>query len=86
MALRATKHKARAVGRSVAGFVSVEHHLWLTITDIKEKDKKTLGRPYLKRRPVWRFSHHSGGKVLGSEYIVIYIYIYISYIIYKIII
>ncbi len=48
LALRATKHKARAVGRAVAGFVSVEHHLWLTITDIKEKDKKLFDAPISK--------------------------------------
>ncbi|ROL54028.1 hypothetical protein DPX16_10451 [Anabarilius grahami] len=42
LALRATKHTARAIGRSMAGMVAVEHHLWLTLTDIKEKDKTFL--------------------------------------------
>ncbi len=42
LALRATKHTARVVGRSIAGLVSVEGHLWLTLTDIKEKDKTFL--------------------------------------------
>ncbi len=37
---RATKHTARAVGRSMVGMVSVEHHLWLTLTYIKEKDRE----------------------------------------------
>lgn len=39
---RATKHTARAIGRSMAGMVSVERHLWLILTDIKEKDKNVL--------------------------------------------
>ncbi len=39
LALRATKHTARAVGRSMVGMVTVERHLWLNLTDIKEKDK-----------------------------------------------
>ncbi len=40
--LRATKHTARAVGWSMAGLVSAECHLWLNLTDIKEKDKTFL--------------------------------------------
>lgn len=42
LALRATKHTAWAIGRSKEGMVAVEHHLWLTLTDIKEKDKSFL--------------------------------------------
>ncbi|XP_016095392.1 uncharacterized protein [Sinocyclocheilus grahami] len=42
LALRATKHTARAVGRSMAGLVSAERQLWLTLTDIKEKDRTFL--------------------------------------------
>ncbi|KAF4096547.1 hypothetical protein G5714_022516 [Onychostoma macrolepis] len=42
LALPATKHTARAVGRSMAGMVAVERHLWLNLTDIKEKDKSFL--------------------------------------------
>ncbi len=42
LALRATKHTARAVARSMAGVVTVECHLWLNLTDIKEKDKSFL--------------------------------------------
>lgn len=42
LALRATKHTARAVGRTMAGLISVERHLWLNLTDIKEKDKSFL--------------------------------------------
>ncbi len=34
LALRATKHIARAVGRSMAGSVAAEHHLWLNLTEI----------------------------------------------------
>ncbi len=39
LALRATKHTARTVGRSMAGSVAAEHHLWLNITEIREKEK-----------------------------------------------
>ncbi len=34
LALRATKHTARAEGRSMAGSVAAEHHLWLNLTEI----------------------------------------------------
>ncbi len=37
LALRATKHTARAVGRSMAGSVAAERHLWLNLTEIREK-------------------------------------------------
>ncbi len=39
LALRATKHMAWAVGRSMEGLVTAEHHLWLNLTDIREKEK-----------------------------------------------
>lgn len=42
LALRATKHTDWAIGSSMAGMVSVELHLRLTFTDIKEKDKTFL--------------------------------------------
>lgn len=42
MVLRATKHTVHAVGRSMARMVLVECHLWLTLTDIKEKDRSFL--------------------------------------------
>ncbi len=42
LALRATKHTARAVGRSMAGSVAAEHHLWLNLTEIREKEKVFL--------------------------------------------
>ncbi len=42
LALRATKHTARAVGRSMAGSVAAERHLWLNLTEIREKDKVFL--------------------------------------------
>ncbi len=56
LALRATKHTARAVGRSMAGSVAAERHLWLNLTEIREKEKvflldvpsRNLG--YLERR------------------------------------
>ncbi len=39
LALCATKHTARAVGRSLA---TAERHLWLNLTDIREKEKAFL--------------------------------------------
>jgi hypothetical protein len=42
LALRATKHTARAVGRSMAGSVAAERHLWLNLTEIRDKDKSFL--------------------------------------------
>ncbi len=42
LALRATKHTARAVGRSVAASVAAECHLWLNLTEIREKEKVFL--------------------------------------------
>ncbi len=42
LALRATKHTARAVGRSMAALVAAERHLWLNLTEIREKEKTFL--------------------------------------------
>ncbi len=42
LALRATKHTARAVGRSMAALVALERHLWLNLTEIREKEKVFL--------------------------------------------
>ncbi len=42
LALRATKHTARAVGRSMAASVAAERHLWLNLTEIREKKKVFL--------------------------------------------
>lgn len=42
LSLRAIKNTARAIGSSMVGMVAVERHLWLTLTDIKEKDKSFL--------------------------------------------
>ncbi len=42
LALRATKHTARAVGRSMAGSEAAERHLWLNLTEIREKEKVFL--------------------------------------------
>ncbi len=42
LALRATKHTAHAVGRSMAGSVAAERHLWLNLTEIREKEKVFL--------------------------------------------
>ncbi len=42
LALRATKHTARAVGRSMALRWPAERHLWLNLTEIREKEKTFL--------------------------------------------
>ncbi len=42
LALRATKHTARAIGRSMAGSVAAERHLWLNLTEICEKENVFL--------------------------------------------
>ncbi len=42
LALRAIKHTACAVGRSMAGSVAAERHLWLNLTEIREKEKVFL--------------------------------------------
>ncbi len=39
LSLRATKETAKAIGRSMAALVAAETHLWLTLSDIKEKDR-----------------------------------------------
>ncbi len=38
LALRATKETTHAIGRSMAALVAAERHLWLTLSDMKEKD------------------------------------------------
>ncbi len=42
LALRATKHTARAVGRPMARSVAAERHLWLNLTEISEKEEVFL--------------------------------------------
>ncbi len=42
LALSATKHTARVVGRSMVGSVAAERHLWLNLTEIREKEKVFL--------------------------------------------
>ncbi|KAL0161017.1 hypothetical protein M9458_044742, partial [Cirrhinus mrigala] len=42
LALRATKETAHAIGRSMAALVAAERHLWLTLSDMKEKDRVFL--------------------------------------------
>ncbi len=44
LALRATKETARAIGRSMAALVAAERHLWLTLSDMKEKDVRCSRR------------------------------------------
>ncbi len=42
LSLRATKETARAIGRSMAAMVAAERHLWLTLSDMKDKDRVCL--------------------------------------------
>ncbi len=42
LSLCGTKETARAIGRSMAALVAVERHLWLTLSDMKEKDRVFL--------------------------------------------
>ncbi len=42
LALRGTKHTARAVGRSMASLVAAERHMWLNLTEIREREKVFL--------------------------------------------
>ncbi len=38
LALRATKATAQAIGRSISSLIVLEHHLWLTMMEMKEAD------------------------------------------------
>ncbi len=42
LSLCATKETARATGRSMAALVAVERHLWLILSDIKDRDRVFL--------------------------------------------
>ncbi|ROL50305.1 hypothetical protein DPX16_15134 [Anabarilius grahami] len=42
LALRATKETAKEIGRSMAALVATERHLWLNLSDIRERDKAAL--------------------------------------------
>ncbi|KAL0190937.1 hypothetical protein M9458_013635, partial [Cirrhinus mrigala] len=42
LSLCATKETAHAIGRSMAALVAAERHLWLTLSDMKEKDRVFL--------------------------------------------
>ncbi|KAL0165789.1 hypothetical protein M9458_037633, partial [Cirrhinus mrigala] len=42
LSLRATKETTRAIGRAMAALVAAERHLWLTLSDMKEKDRVFL--------------------------------------------
>ncbi|CAM4607827.1 unnamed protein product [Leuciscus chuanchicus] len=42
LSLRATKETAKSIGRSMAALVATERHLWLNLSDIKDKEKHVL--------------------------------------------
>ncbi len=42
LSLQATKETARAIGRSMAALVATERHLWLTLSQISDKDRVFL--------------------------------------------
>ncbi len=45
LSLRATKETAHANGRSLAALVAAERHLWLTMSDIKDRDGSSSWMP-----------------------------------------
>jgi len=45
LALRATKHTARAIGCSMAGAIAAEHHLWLNLMEIHDKERFSSWTP-----------------------------------------
>ncbi len=45
LSLRATKETAHAIGRSIAALVAAERHLWLTMSDIKDRDGSSSWMP-----------------------------------------
>ncbi len=64
LALRATKHTACAVGHSMAGSVAAERHLWLNLTEIREKEKVfLLDAPHLSNWTIWGGSQLCSGEV-----------------------
>lgn len=42
LALMATKRSTQAIGRSMGFMVVLNRHLWLTLADLKDADRKTL--------------------------------------------
>ncbi|ROL54789.1 hypothetical protein DPX16_23773 [Anabarilius grahami] len=42
LVLRATKETVKSIGRSMAALVATEHHLWLNLSDIKDRNKTFL--------------------------------------------
>ena len=42
LSLRATKETAKSIGRSMAALVATERHLWLNLSEIKDKEKHFL--------------------------------------------
>ncbi len=68
LSLRATKEPARAVGRSMAAMVAAERHLWLTLSDMKDKDRVCLlDPPALVFWPVCRRCQLGCRQVSGGE-------------------
>ncbi len=50
LALRATKVTARAISRNMGNLVVLDHHLWLTLTKLKDSEKTALLGPVSIRR------------------------------------
>ncbi len=42
LSLRAAKETTKSIGQSMAALVATERHLWLNLSNIKEKDKNFL--------------------------------------------
>ncbi|KAI2658175.1 Transposon Tf2-8 polyprotein [Labeo rohita] len=54
LALRATKKTAQGIGRCMGSLVTLQRHLWLTLTDMRELEKalSAVGRAHFPARPV----------------------------------
>ncbi len=59
LSLRATKETTRAIVRSMAALVAAERHLWLTLSDIKYRD-----RVFLLLSPSGPFNGNAVGAVV----------------------
>ncbi len=54
-ALMATKRAAQAIGRAMGFMVVQQRHLWLTLADLRDADRKVLlNAPISSLRPLWR--------------------------------
>ncbi len=71
LALRTTKATALAIGRSMSSLIVLEHHLWLTVTEMKEADKVPFrDAPVLsgsRGSAVERFAERLSSEVVSAD-------------------